>query len=171
MFSSSSFDHTPPSLRTSRCILGRKRQRYHPPSSDFGLSWLLLPLVKPVLVRSSARSNEEITSRFLSKNHTKSHLDSSHGHQPLIERAARNCLGQSLRSVGGTRRGLVGAHARDHHGYEYHLSLSLLSLLRCLTCTNLSQETAGKVVSLYHALVCTHSFSRLTNSCCTHRNV
>ena len=72
MFSSSSFDHTPPSLRTSQ-ILGHKRQRCHPPSSDFGLSWLLLPLVKPVLVRSSARSNEDTTSRFLSKNHTKSH--------------------------------------------------------------------------------------------------
>lgn len=72
MFSSSSFDHTPPSLRTSQ-ILGHKRQRCHPPSTDFGLSWLLLPLVKPVLVRSSARSNEDTTSRFLSKNHTKSH--------------------------------------------------------------------------------------------------
>ena len=66
MFSSSSFDHTAPSLRTSQ-ILGHKRQRCHPPSTDFGLSWLLLPLVKPVLVRSSARSNEDTTSRFLSK--------------------------------------------------------------------------------------------------------
>ena len=170
MFSSSSFDHTPPSLRTSR-ILGHKRQRCHPPSTDFGLSWLLLPLVKPVLVRSSARSNEDTTSRFLSKNHTNPisthHMDTNRLSKELREIASDKASGVSVELVGDSLAHMRGTIT----GTNNHLSLSLLSLLRCLTCANLSQETAGKVVSFYHALVCTHSFSRLTNSCCTHRDV
>ncbi|CAL6371844.1 unnamed protein product [Bathycoccus prasinos] len=103
MFSSSSFDHTAPSLRTSQ-ILGHKRQRCHPPSTDFGLSWLLLPLVKPVLVRSSARSNEDTTSRFLSKNHTNPisthHMDTNRLSKELREIASDKASGVSVELVG-----------------------------------------------------------------------
>ena len=169
----SSFDHTPPSLRTSRRILGRKRQRYHPPSSDFGLSWLLLPLVKPVLVRSSARSNEDTTESFLSKNHTNPidsyHMDTNRLSKELREIASDKASGVSVELVGDSLAHMRGTIT----GTNNHLSLSLFALSFKVfeMCANLSQETAGKVVSLYRALVRTHSFSRLTNSCCTHRDV
>ena len=130
--------------------------------------------LRPVLLRSSARSNEDATSVVSSvKSHESHRHASSHGHQPLIERAARNCLGQSLRSVGGTRRGLVGAHARDHHGYEYHhLSLFALSFKVFDVHKSFPRDSGESGLFVPPRFgVCTHSFSRLTNSCYTHRDV
>ncbi len=152
----SSFDHTPPSLRTSRCILGRKRQRYHPPSSDFGLSWRLLPLVKPVLVRSSARSNEEIRSRFLSKNHTNPisthHMDTNRLSKELREIASDKASGVSVELVGDSLAHMRGTITGTNN--HLSLSLSLLSLLRCLRCAQIFPKRQRGKWSLCTTLWC-----------------
>ena len=99
-------------------------------SSSFDGFWSLVAsssLVKPVLVRSSARSNEDTTSRFLSKNHTNPisthHMDTNRLSKELREIASDKASGVSVELVGDSL-----AHMRGTITGTNIISLSLCSL-------------------------------------------
>lgn len=115
--------------------------------------------LKPVLVRLRVHYDEEMTSLFPSKI---THLFHIITWTPTAYR--RNCEKLPRTKPPEYRSNSSGTRWRTCAGPLRVIILSSL-LFKLFDDANLSQDTAGKVVSFYHALVYMYSFYSLTNDC------